>query len=220
MLNSFISVFVIRKPLSNVHWEFRNLYSSSGSVASPSLPCLISAPLYLSLTLPLCFAAHASSPAPLPECLASSQSISTTRSSPMSICLLIRASCSRAQPYAEFLGGLLRFGFGGWGRLEGDIPAIRIQWKLINVWLTPRRSPPTHPPGESWSFALKMTVSFLLTFSLGDAHGTCSQSWETAQLLSVRAEITLLWWWGEKGGWRAAFMDRSVCPKWSIGLSF
>lgn len=117
--NAFISVLVIRKPLSNVHWEFPNPRSQSGSVASPSFPGLISSSLYLSLTLPLCFAANASSPTPLPECLASSQSISTARGSPMSIWPLIRASCSRALPYAELQRGPPRFGFGVGGGWRG-----------------------------------------------------------------------------------------------------
>lgn len=88
--NGFHSLFVIREWLDGVRWEFRSLCSQSGSVRrsglSPAFSALSALPLYLSLTLPLCFAANASSSAPLPECLASSQFISTVRSSPMSIC--------------------------------------------------------------------------------------------------------------------------------------
>lgn len=98
----------------------------------PAFLDLISSPLYLSLTissLPM----HLP-PAPLPECSASSQSISTILSLPMSICLISATRCEPRlmQSHWEVF----------WGKDGENIPVMCTHWKLINVRLTLCNSPP------------------------------------------------------------------------------
>lgn len=203
--NAFISVLVIRKPLSNVHWEFRNPRSQSGSVASRSFPCLISSSLYLSLTLLLCFTANASSPTPLPECLASflvhfhrpwfaDVYLAADKSIVLQSAALCRAPRRSTKVWIR-----------GGRRVKGDIPAIWTEWK------------PTYPAkasAEPWKWQFLSSWPFRWEMhtapdsSQERLHNCCALHSDNTVVVVRRNEK------------KTAFMDCTVCWKWSIGLSF